>query len=177
MIMNNVQGHYDHLSHQAKVIMVIKVIMLIKVKKVNFFMVTKVKVIMVIVIDAGGHPRSGTTLMRAMLDAHSAVRCYFNHQSLLELHTIELHHEFHSLVASILIALVITTPTSASKLDFQVWRRDQNCAKNCPNEVEAILHVVILIYIVATMCHNFHLLPVLTKTTVCKGFLLSRCNG
>jgi hypothetical protein len=24
---------------------------------------------------AGGHPRSGTTLMRAMLDAHTAVRC------------------------------------------------------------------------------------------------------
>ena len=94
MIMNNVQGHYDHQSHhydhqshQAKVMMVIKVnkakvIMVIKVKKVNFIMVikvNKVKVIMVIVIGAGGHPRSGTTLMRAMLDAHSAVRCYFNH--------------------------------------------------------------------------------------------------
>ena len=76
MIMNNVHGHYDHQSHQAKVIMVIKV--------------NKVKVIMVIVIGAGGHPRSGTTLMRAMLDAHSAVRYYFNHQSLLELHTIAL---------------------------------------------------------------------------------------
>ena len=90
MIMNNVQGHYDHQSHhydhqshQAKVMMVIKVnkakiIMVIKVKKVNFIMVikvNKVKVIMVIVIAAGGHPRSGTTLMRAMLDAHSAVRC------------------------------------------------------------------------------------------------------
>ena len=57
-----------------------KVIMVIKVKKVNFIMVikvNKVKVIMVIVIGAGGHPRSGTTLMRAMLDAHSAVRCCF----------------------------------------------------------------------------------------------------
>ena len=159
MIMNNVQGHYDHQSHhydhqshQAKVMMVIKV--------------NKVKVIMVIVIASGGHPRSGTTLMRAMLDAHSAVRCYFNHQRLLELHIIELRHDFHSLVASILIALVITRPTSASKLDFQVWRRDQNCAKNCPNEVVAILHGVILIYIVVTICHNFHLLPVLTKITV-----------
>ena len=132
---------------------------------------------MVIVIDAGGHPRSGTTLMRAMLDAHSAVRCYFNYQSLFDLHTIELHHDFLSLVASILIALVITTTTSASKLDFQVWRRDQNCAKNCPNEVVAILHGMILIYIVVTICHIFHLLPVLTKITVCKGFLLSRCSG
>ena len=59
-----------------------KIIMVIKVNKVNFIMVikvNKVKVIMVIVIAAGGHPRSGTTLMRAMLDAHSAVRCYFNH--------------------------------------------------------------------------------------------------
>ena len=72
---------------KAKIIMVIKVnkvnfIMVIKVKKVKVIMVikvNKVKVIMVIVIAAGGHPRSGTTLMRAMLDAHSAVRCYFNH--------------------------------------------------------------------------------------------------
>ena len=148
MILNNVQGHYDHQSHQAKV------------NKVRVIKVNKVKVIMVIVIDAGGHPRSGTTLMRAMLDAHSAVRYYFNHQSLLELHTIELHHDFHSLVASILIALVITTLTSASKLDFQVWRRDQNCAKNCPNEVEAILHGVILIYIsiqyvIFSICFHF----------------------
>lgn len=27
------------------------------------------------IVFIGGHPRSGTTLMRAMLDAHSAVRC------------------------------------------------------------------------------------------------------
>ena len=160
--------------NKAEVIMVIKVnkvnfIMVIKVKKVKVIMVikvNKVKVIMVIVIAAGGHPRSGTTLMRAMLDAHSAVRCYFNHQRLLELHTIEMHHDFHSLVASILIALVINTPTSASKLDFQVWRRDQNCAKNCPNEVVAILHGLILIYIVVTICHIFNFFPALTKITV-----------
>ena len=121
MIMNNVQGHYDHQSHhydhqshQAKVMMVIKVN---KAKVIMVIKVNKVKVIMVIVIGAGGHPRSGTTLMRAMLDAHSAVRCYFNHQRLLELHIIELRHDFHSLVTSILIALVITAPTSTSKLD------------------------------------------------------------
>ena len=46
------------------------------------------------VLLPGGHPRSGTTLMRAMLDAHEFVRCGEETRILPHLISVRVFHRF-----------------------------------------------------------------------------------